>query len=135
MPKIKTNAIAAGEPLVEPSEPVSSASQPPVPIAPEVKAAVVEVAAAGAINRPGLETPATPPAPTNPFTLLNKWEQGEGQSRQVFSLRALEVPGGCLVKSAFAVPGYMGEALCFVPDVRIVFGKLVDSRESKGDGA
>ena len=76
-------------------------------------------------KRPGLETPPTPElAPTpDPFTLLVKWH-GNNTHR---SLRALAVPGGCIVRVSAAIPGNLSESICFVPNVIVHEGKLIDS--------
>ena len=136
MSKVKTNAIAAGEPLADdtttaapavppPGDP--SPSTPPLKPLPEIKPLTTPLAPAPDPLRPGLETPAALPAPSeaNPFVRLVKWKADESR---VGSLSAMEVPGGCLVKSSFAWPGYMGESICFVPNVVIKEGILTGER-------
>jgi hypothetical protein len=143
MSKVKTTSIAAGDPLPD-STPSTAA---PITLAvPEVKApspklSGVDMAHPGtdktvaptptpeAPLRPGLETPTSPVADPNPFIQLSRWQVGQTHG----TLRALEVPGGCLVKSAFAVPGFMGESMCFVPDVSVVGGKLVGAKSCCGN--
>jgi len=121
MSKVKTNAIIAGDPL--PDDQTSTAPAAPAAASPEVKPAVVPPALTPEPNRPGLETQPAAAAPEakNPFIRLAKWNR----DARVESLSAMEVPGGCLIKSSFAWPGYMGESICFVPDVRIKDGNLV----------
>ena len=134
MSKVKTTAIAAGEPMSDDTTtaapaapPPGEPSAPPLKPLPEIKPLTTPLAPAPDPLRPGLETPAATPAPveTNPFVRLVKWK---ADSQRVGSLSAMEVPGGCLVKSSFAWPGYMGESICFVPCVNIVDGKLAPTK-------
>jgi len=73
--------------------------------------------------RPGLETtPAPQPAPApDPFVVLQIWK-GSTTHR---ALRALEVPGGCIVRLSSSTGSLLTEALCFVPGVKVAEGKLV----------
>jgi len=76
--------------------------------------------------RPGLETPPAPqPAPTpDPFVVLQIWK-GSTTHR---ALRALEVPGGCIIRLSSATGSLLTEALCFVPGVKVSEGKLIESK-------
>ena len=64
---------------------------------------------------------AEPATQANPFTLL--WKSPTGTA----SVRAMEVPGGCVVSHAIGWAGGAAEALCFVPSVKIEAGRLVDA--------
>lgn len=94
--------------------PLSPTHQPEVAI-PEVSAP----------NRPGLEAPPTPElAPTpDPFVLLADWS-GKITRR---TLRAMPVPGGCIVRVSAAIPGNLSESICFVPGVKVENGQLVSA--------
>lgn len=113
---------------IDPAHPGADRAAEPVgapkPVAPEVRAPTPSPEPPVPL-RPGLETPAATPAETNPFVRLVKWN---ADSQRVGSVSAMEVPGGCLVKSSFAWPGYMGESICFVPCVNIVDGKLAPTK-------
>ena len=101
-------------PSLPPKEAAAAASEP-VPEKSDIVEAQVESPAS-----PG----ATPPNP-DPFVVI--WKSPGGSS----SIRAMEVPGGCIVQRAWltgvtpslAVSG----ALCFVPKVKIEGGKLVEA--------
>ena len=81
------------------------------------------------VATPTIATPTPAPVPekaepatqANPFTLL--WKSPTGTA----SVRAMEVPGGCVVSHAIGWAGGAAEALCFVPNVKIEAGRLVDA--------
>lgn len=107
-------------------QPLPVASTPaPIPPVPEVTQ-IAELTQDPAIPvRPGLEAPAIPAlAPTpDPFVLLKEWSTATTKR----TLRALEVPGGCIVRVSAAIPGNLSEAICFVPGVKVENGKFVSA--------
>lgn len=110
--------VDPGQPLPTPATPTA----PPVPEQPPLANPSGPAPETETPNRPGLETPATPElAPTpDPFILLLAWG---GTTKR--TLRALPVPGGCIVRVSAAIPGNLSESICFVPDVRIEGNQLV----------
>lgn len=111
--------VEPGQPLPTPAAP----TPPPVPEQPPLASPSGPAPEIETPNRPGLEAPATPeldPVP-DPFVMLEKWH-GNNTHR---ALRAMKVPGGCIVRLSAAIPGQLSESICFVPDVLVQDGKLV----------
>jgi hypothetical protein len=106
------------------SEPEPAAAQPSQAAPPAGQPVASGPFAGLGVNGPGSPKP-VPVAEPDPFTLL--WKHQNGLS----TLRAMEVPGGCIVQRAWISPqpapagGIATGALCFVPDARIEDGKLV----------
>lgn len=100
-------------PALAPKEAVEAASRPaPEPPVDDEQSPVQPA-------RP-LADPAATPAASDPFVLL--WKHPQGTS----SIRAMAVPGGCIVQRAWLSSGQaVSGALCFVPNVRIEGDKLV----------
>jgi hypothetical protein len=133
MPPVKTKVVdtaatspaaflsGAAAPEVLPATTAAAETAPLPTSAPEHPASEAPIPEVPAPNRPGLEVPPTPElAPTpDPFILLHAW--GDKTKR---TLRALPVPGGCVVRVSAAIPGNLSEAVCFVPGVIVVDGKL-----------
>jgi len=114
-PDAPVPAVAA--PAAETATPPEPAASP-IPTAPPADAKTDEPAAP---NRPGLETPATPaPAPAgDPFVLIQSW-QGTHTTR---ALRAMPVPGGCIMRLSSVTGNVLVESICFVPGMGPVEGK------------
>ena len=125
-----------------PTPPVPSPETPPpaavpaqtpgssVPVV-SVAPAIPPTVAVETPNRPGLEPGASTPselAVPDPFILLHSW----GNERVKRTLRALPVPGGCLVRlsAAFGIGATLAESICFVPKAVIRDGKLVDDLDT-----
>lgn len=133
MPPVKTKVLTPEPPPAGPEIPTS---QPRVETATDVvinspqpeSQPEISIPEVPAPNRPGLETPPTPElAPTpDPFVLLADWS-GKVTRR---TLRAMPVPGGCIVRVSAAIPGNLSESICFLPGVSIgtVDGKQVLER-------
>ena len=123
-PKTKVVDTAATNPsaFLAGAEVPSPAPIPPTPTPPEPSTPAPETDKPEPAPEP-TSVPATPElAPTpDPFTLLMKWE-GANTKR---TLRALSVPGGCIVRVSAAIPGNLSESICFVPGVKIQDGQLV----------
>ena len=81
---------------------------------------LASLAAPAPPSNPAADTAKPDPNP-NPFTLL--WKSPTGTA----SVRAMQVPGGCVVSHAIGWAGGAAEALCFVPNVKIEAGRLVDA--------
>ena len=101
-------------PVADQNQPVTSPEKLPgldTPIAP---------------NRPGLETPQVQIAETDPFTLLRAWKLTNEQGSSTFrSLRAIAVPGGCIVRHSTLAGAALVESICFVKNCKIENGELV----------
>src|SRR5260221_787118 len=117
--------LAGGAPpaTVPPPTPAETPPSQPAPEQPPLATPAGPAPEIETPNRPGLEAPPTPElAPTpDPFILLQTWH-GNNTHR---SLRALPVPGGCIVRVSAAIPGNRSESICFVPNVTVENGKLI----------
>ena len=90
------------------SSPPEPEAQAEAPAAPAQIPQVTPVAAHGVVT--------TPTAIPDLFVWVSR---GGSTARVARTLRAMEVPGGLVVKSSFAMNGQMGEALCFIPGLKI----------------
>ena len=143
MPKVRTQPIVAADSKTffaggPTTEPPLTASEPPTlavndPNAGEEIADASSALAplppqAGATDR---ETPPpVPPPEPDPFTLL--WsrhvDSKGGAPASNRSLRVMELPGGCIIKSSWSLDGgAIAEAMCFAPGVVLRGGKLATS--------
>lgn len=131
--------VAAASPptpaAVPPANPVSEPPGSSVPVV-TVTPAIPPTADPSAPVRPGLETPApAATAPAKPFELLAKWMDGTPETGQtVRNLRAMVVPGGCIVELASARGSNFAESICYVPNVVIRNGRLVEDWEGDKEG-
>lgn len=130
---IDTKATTAAEfvsgatpgPVLQPPAAAAAASAPvpgptpeplPAPVPPDAAdAAFAAAAAASAPVAPAAKTDVE----TDPFVLL--WRHPKG----VYSVRAMEVPGGCIVARAMADTPVHTIGLVFVPNLKIEAGQLV----------
>jgi len=123
------NPAGGDVPVVDPPAPGEvpevQAVPPSAPFPTPSPVAVPGTPTEEAPNRPGLETPQPTPSIPDPFVLIDKWDSGNSKK----SLRAKQVPGGCLVRIASLFPSgaQFTESICFVPGVKIENGTLVQA--------
>lgn len=70
-------------------------------------------------TEPVVPTPGAPPVQAmepDPFVLLSKAGSTATTKR---TLRALDVPGGVILKSSWAFGAQIGESMCFIPETTV----------------